>query len=62
MDKSTFKQTAIQASLVTQKVEKPVCQHKVSLSLLAVLIAIALALLISIFRIAGRTGTSIMDT
>jgi cell division protein FtsL len=48
-DKSTDEQTAIQASLVRQKVEKPVCQHKVSLSLLAVLIAIALALLIIYF-------------
>ncbi|CAM6049123.1 unnamed protein product [Sphagnum compactum] len=48
MDKSTD-QTAVQASLVTQKVEKPVCQHKVSLSLVAVLIAAALALLIIYF-------------
>ncbi len=62
MDKSTFGQTAVQASLVTEKVGKPVCQHKVSPRLLAVLIAIALALLISIFRIADRTETSIMDT
>jgi hypothetical protein len=46
MDKSTDEQTAVQASLVTQKVEKRVCQHKVSLSLLTVLIAIALAFLI----------------
>jgi hypothetical protein len=49
MDKSTDEQTAVQASLVRQKVEKPVCQHKASLSLLAVLIAIALALLIIYF-------------
>jgi hypothetical protein len=49
MDKSTDEQTAVQASLVMHKVGKPMCQHKVSLSLLAVLIAIALALLIIYF-------------
>ncbi|CAK9226974.1 unnamed protein product [Sphagnum troendelagicum] len=49
MDKSTDEQTAVEAALVTEKVEKPVCQHKASLSLLAVLIAIALALLIIYF-------------
>jgi hypothetical protein len=49
MDESTVEQTAAQASVVMQKVEKRVCQHKVSLSLLAVLIAFALALLIIYF-------------